>query len=350
MRADFSMARFIQLVRSRLAAQQQQFAEHPDADLLAAFAEQSLSAAERAGIVPHLARCADCREILALSAIASDTPAIPAEIPQRLGRRRWRWPVLAAVSAAVPLLVVLVLLPRMVSHHDTIQSPEKPVAVKAQKAAPSPQSPSVESQAVRRALPPPIPPPTAPVITAKKLPNVLSLPEVLPSPAPKATDQVSSRQSHDVFLSSGAAPALNTVSRGFLAASVPVAAAKSLWTLDQPAASQTALSSTLSSGTIFRSIDGGRTWLPVHVGDSMRLTALWANGPEIWVGGEGGALFHSANDGLAWSRIAVTNDGAPLTATITAIDSPAAGVLKLRIQNTSDTWVTVDGGAHWVTP
>jgi hypothetical protein len=251
--------------------------------------------------------------------------------------------------AAVPLLVVLVLLPVMVSHHDTIQSPEKPAFAEVQKAAPSPQSPSVESLAVRRALQAPVRPQRAPVITAKKLPNVLTLPDLSPRPAPKAADQALRQQSHDVFLSSEAAPALNTVSRGFLAASAPVAAAKSLWTLDQPTASQTALTSTLSTGTIFRSIDGGRTWLPVHVSDGMRLTALWANGPEVWVGGEGGALFHSPNDGLAWIRVAVANDGAPLTATITAIDSPAAGVLKLRIQNTNDTWVTVDGGTHWVT-
>ncbi len=40
---------------------------HPDADLLTAFAEQSLAGAERDHVVEHLARCGDCREVLALA-------------------------------------------------------------------------------------------------------------------------------------------------------------------------------------------------------------------------------------------------------------------------------------------
>jgi Photosynthesis system II assembly factor YCF48/Putative zinc-finger len=40
---------------------------HPDADLLTAFAEQSLTAAERDHVVEHLARCGDCREVVSLA-------------------------------------------------------------------------------------------------------------------------------------------------------------------------------------------------------------------------------------------------------------------------------------------
>ncbi len=40
---------------------------HPDADLLTAFAEQSLAGAERDHVVEHLARCGDCREVVALA-------------------------------------------------------------------------------------------------------------------------------------------------------------------------------------------------------------------------------------------------------------------------------------------
>ena len=38
---------------------------HPDADLLTAFAEKSLSGRERESVLQHLARCGDCREIVA---------------------------------------------------------------------------------------------------------------------------------------------------------------------------------------------------------------------------------------------------------------------------------------------
>ena len=45
---------------------------HPDADLLTAFAEQSLTGAERDHVVEHLARCGDCREVVSL--------ALPAQV------------------------------------------------------------------------------------------------------------------------------------------------------------------------------------------------------------------------------------------------------------------------------
>src|SRR5260370_16806372 len=45
---------------------------HPDADLLTAFAEQALSAAEREGVLQHLALCEDCRDVVALALPAAD--------------------------------------------------------------------------------------------------------------------------------------------------------------------------------------------------------------------------------------------------------------------------------------
>jgi len=64
---------------------------HPDADLLTAFAERSLSEPERDAVLDHLARCGDCRDIVALALPATEaleTAAIPA-------RRGWlTWPAL----------------------------------------------------------------------------------------------------------------------------------------------------------------------------------------------------------------------------------------------------------------
>ncbi len=91
---------------------------HPDADLLTAFAEQALSATEREGVLEHLARCGDCRELIALALPAVDTVATPAEAeaeragtpPQRNLTFAWpslRWAALAAgvvVAAAVLLM------------------------------------------------------------------------------------------------------------------------------------------------------------------------------------------------------------------------------------------------------
>jgi len=73
---------------------------HPDADLLTAFAEQSLAESERAQVMDHLARCSDCREVLALALPAMELVAVAAST--RPGRSRWfTWPVLGwGVAAA----------------------------------------------------------------------------------------------------------------------------------------------------------------------------------------------------------------------------------------------------------
>ncbi len=40
---------------------------HPEADVLTAFAEQALSAAERESVLQHLTLCGDCRDVIALA-------------------------------------------------------------------------------------------------------------------------------------------------------------------------------------------------------------------------------------------------------------------------------------------
>lgn len=57
--------------------------EHPDADLLSAFAENALPAHEREPLLLHLATCADCRQIVALSLPPQETPELtPAIVPE----------------------------------------------------------------------------------------------------------------------------------------------------------------------------------------------------------------------------------------------------------------------------
>lgn len=51
---------------------------HPDADSLSAFAERSLSATERDGVLHHLTSCGECREIVALALPAVEAPILPA--------------------------------------------------------------------------------------------------------------------------------------------------------------------------------------------------------------------------------------------------------------------------------
>ncbi len=70
---------------------------HPDPDLLAAFAEQALSATERDGVLQHLALCGDCREVVALSLPAADRVP-PQTAPQTADVDGVRTDVRTAVS------------------------------------------------------------------------------------------------------------------------------------------------------------------------------------------------------------------------------------------------------------
>jgi hypothetical protein len=87
--------------------------QHPDADMLSAFAEDALPAHEREETLLHLAECADCRSIvfLAQDAVVEDAPA-PEPVPQLVpARKRWffGWR-LASTAAGVLACVVLVAI------------------------------------------------------------------------------------------------------------------------------------------------------------------------------------------------------------------------------------------------
>ncbi len=80
--------------------------DHPDADLLTAFTEQSLAGAERAVVLEHLARCGDCRDIVALSLPAAE----PVATAVKTSSGGWfAWPVLrwGFVTAGVIAIATL---------------------------------------------------------------------------------------------------------------------------------------------------------------------------------------------------------------------------------------------------
>src|SRR5215475_7850124 len=100
------------LVRERLKAGQA--GPHPDPDLLAAFAEQVLSERERVPVLDHLARCAGCREIIALALPPTQSPTLvfgkDAKRTEKVPWFRWnalRWGALAACVVMVGSAVLM---------------------------------------------------------------------------------------------------------------------------------------------------------------------------------------------------------------------------------------------------
>jgi Putative zinc-finger len=98
------------IVRQRLKAAASG-ANHPDADLLTAFAEKSLPERERGSVLEHLARCGDCRDVLALALPATEsTTTVVSPSPTRwLTWPALRWAVVAAGVAVVASLGIFQL-------------------------------------------------------------------------------------------------------------------------------------------------------------------------------------------------------------------------------------------------
>ena len=85
-------------LRTSLAA-----VNHPDADVLTAFSERSLPEQERAIVLEHLARCGDCRDIVALALPEAE----PSQIVVRPASSGWlTWPALRWGFVAVGIFAI----------------------------------------------------------------------------------------------------------------------------------------------------------------------------------------------------------------------------------------------------
>ena len=144
------------IVRARLQRPTPSTAEpHPDADLLTAFAEHSLAAGERDHVLEHLARCGDCREVVALALPATEAISLaPSPSPARIGWLSWpvlRWGVVAAGVLAVTSVGILQYRQRQEKMASTsLMARNQSAAVVTQIPPPAPQTP------VSQTTPPPV--------------------------------------------------------------------------------------------------------------------------------------------------------------------------------------------------
>jgi len=141
------------IVRERLKAGTPT-GHHPDADVLTAFAECSLPEGERAVVLQHLARCGDCRDVLAL-ALPEPEVAQPVIAPARGGWLTWpalRWGFVAAGGVAIVSIGIL-QYQRHLTSTATIAKEAKPeavaITVQTQPAAPSPAETPVKNEKAR---------------------------------------------------------------------------------------------------------------------------------------------------------------------------------------------------------
>ncbi len=398
------MAEVPKIVRERLRSQAV-VGEHPDANLLSAFSERGLTEQEREQVLDHLSRCAECREVVALSALPQleEERLVAAAAAGRASagasRSWWRSPIVhwsALTAAALVVLIAVGERMRLRPEHSasapaiaSYGSAEKQIAP-APATAPAPpqqkepQKLAETARAPRRAqalnAPRPMgavsggkltalggtPPPVAtnavaapaPPPEARKLPS-----PIVPDYSSGATDgsplererKIDQAQAKAVPVPSAAArkAAEAADSAGVAAAAAPVPKSEGAALSQRSGTNFTRRAflgprwSISDSGALQRSFDGGRSWKEVAVAEGVTFRAVAVvvvN--DVWAGGSGGALFHSTDGGEHWARVRVqVNDR-----------TPSGDIVRIEfadIQNgvvatsTGETWTTSDAGLTW---
>ena len=351
---------------------------HPEADVLTAFAEQSLAQPERELVLGHIARCAECRQILELSLPAFESASVTTLSPTKMGWLRWpalRW---GLATAAVLALVSVGVLQYERHEKDEMASPaslNSQIAKQAPSGAleQSETVPTTNQEAQEQAQKPPFPSretvarssstpaqndfesPTGDsgmkarseagtVATARnRAPDQLIQKQLVQNQASGSPYQ--SYANSDVVKAKAAVPTDSTPA--LAPPNIPLQTAPSLmqrasprWTIN-------------ASGGLQRSFDAGKTWEDIQVNPDAGQSSgkpvfrvVAAMGPEVWAGGSGATLYHSSDSGTRWQQIFPLAAGSNPAGDITDISfsSPQQGRIAT---SAGEIWTTSDSGQTW---
>jgi hypothetical protein len=381
------MAELSKFVKSRLPQQSSGGqADHLDANLLAAFAEQTLLERERTTVSAHLAQCADCREALALASAAQPVAERATAAPKRHWFLEWRWAGAAAAACCVIAVALqyrvqpppvegptyLVVRPSAVApvaENQAVQSTQRIASAPklkveafkkalqlpapahlAQQQSPPIVMPRLDASAPEKNPPAPIIQPVAPPAPSEQA-NAL-LPSGLEPKALRAETADAVRLQKDLIATkaqSGLRPQANVFTQGMIARA-PVAAARTVSGVSAPTVLWSINASPANAGkahgVVERSLDAGKTWEVAPLSNEVSFRAVASAGTHVWAGGTNGALFHSADGGAHWEKVAVADDGFKLTGMIVNIDARDANLIKIATSS-GEKWFSSDGGGRW---
>jgi len=366
---------------------------HPDANLLAAFGENSLVTCERGEILRHLAVCPACREIVALAvpeeaeaiamaaAVGASSPRMAAApAPVTSAPRRGfslRWGALAACTVIVAGVVLftrrseqktVAMLPQgsITSNSNKeaeTRTQEQQLAKMHEQASPLRAASSLQKADARK----------APKALAKSRDQLADLSKqeagnglgTANVPAlPPASETVSVNSESSAVGTLPAAPA-SKMSEAKIGATPPavtkpkqpeekdkkiIAGAefnKSLGANSTLSADRLSLFVrwTLSDGKLRRSADAGQTWEAVPFDQDGQFRALSVMGGELWVGGAQGILYHSADEGAHWRRVVPSAGKELLTEDVLQLEFSDADHGKLITAQSE--WKTNNCGSTW---
>jgi hypothetical protein len=286
-----------QLVAARLNSQAA--GPHPEPDLLAAFAENSLSAPDRNQLLAHFANCPDCRDVLFLALPEEANRQAVSLVLSKRPRFAFRW---ATLAACVVVLATVAITNRQIFTHQSrneisLSSPQ-PVA------SGEPESPQAS-------------------------------PEIYAKLQPPAKHMTAKPQKSLQFDESGQ---VHFAARPMAGAAASTRAANAVSA--QP-------SWRVSDGVIQRSVDSGTSWDAVPIADHVVFRAVNSTGADIWAGGVSGALFHSRDSGRTWTKVEPASAGRKLQSDVTRI-AFSDTVNGQVFTSAGEIWATSDGGQSWV--
>lgn len=370
-------------------------AAHPSPDVLAAFVEHTLSGGENQRITEHLARCADCREVVFLASGAAEqpvaveqdrlaaagvpliSPALPAMAhPHRAmasasaakaPRRRWTPRIVWAVPVAAVVLIGagLVVQQRFISSRPGPQLASKV-------ASNAPGMPVEESQHTAAAQTLAETAGTKPALsrktkteTAKSVPprslDTLAMGSRPPSVAEEesATPKPSTpKPIHEVpaIVIGGTVPSAAPVAprvNSFAASQAERPAAEGDATAHLYATPQVSVRGVsvvhpqwrvTAEGHLEHFVEG--SWTRVLANQTTTFRVVSVIGNDVWVGGNGGTLFHSRDGGQQWRKVSLVTSSGTETGTIVSIqfDDSQRGVV---ITENGARCSTSDGGMAW---
>lgn len=385
---------------------------HPDSDLLAAFAEQSLTTPEHDQVLAHLAVCFECREVIALA----ESPLVePVPDPVRK-RGLWEMPLFHWGAVAATTIVVIAAVSLGLREHRNaapattaaIQNEQPPTAVSTPEnrvvaAPPKPgasEARAFTSPREELADQPATSPQLAGAIPHRALhlqqearyerpPAVKAKKEAAPSAVgglvaqdANSRDFMANVHSNSVLKAQTAdekqSPSLAPPSPSKVAQNVTVSSTNEMATAepgngplpnDQQAAGNQVARTTegkldsssagamrkaaapamaptrwqVSNGKLQHST-AANTWLTILPEHSFLSVASIQN--HVWVAGENGVLYHSADNGSTWTRVTVQSVGAALTGNIISVQFSDSQHGTLQT-STGETWATADAGQSW---
>jgi hypothetical protein len=100
-----------------------------------------------------------------------------------------------------------------------------------------------------------------------------------------------------------------------------------------------------AAGAVLRSLDGGKRWQTLSVDPLVKFTAIASTGSSVWVGGNGGALYHSPDGGNTWVKVTPRDGSTTLASDIKRIQFD--DVVRGLVVAGEERWSTTDGGKSW---